>query len=109
MYYKWKPSKSARREFAQKMQNDTEFAENYNEKKKLKKEKNRADSSFDYSSAGGKYVPTSSQFFFCINNINLFKSFKEKEAADIVIFGYSCNEKIHHDFIHVVNEKMRKF
>ncbi len=58
--YRWKPSKSQRRQFAEKMQ-DPEFAEAYYRRKEERAEKQRAASNYDYSSAGGYYVPTSEQ------------------------------------------------
>lgn len=108
MAYKWKPSKSAAREFAQKMQNDSEFAANYYAKKEEKKAKKRATSKFDYETAGGNYVATKMQYDFCMRNMNLFETSEEQNSANQVIYSFSCNEKIHHDNIHVVNEKIRK-
>lgn len=107
MAYKWKPSKTARREFAERMQNDKEFADNYYARKEKKLKKNRATSKFNYNTAGGNYIPTKSQYEFCMNNTNLFKTSEEKKAINIVIFGYTNHEKVHHDFIHVINEKIR--
>jgi hypothetical protein len=107
MVYKWKPSKSARREFAQKMSTDVDFANSYNQRKLEKSEKRRAQSNFDYESAGGNYVPTQFQHDFCLNNYHLFETPQERDAANIVMSSYSCNEKTHHDNIHVVNEKIR--
>ncbi len=52
MGYKWRPSKPARREFAQNMQNP-DFANQYYARKEEKAEKRRASSKFDYASAGG--------------------------------------------------------
>ena len=31
----------------------------------------------------------------------------ETESANIVIFGYSCQERINHDDIHIINELIR--
>ena len=107
MAYKWKPSKTARREFAQKMSNDQQFASDYYERKKLKADKRRAQSSFDYETAGGSFIPTKEQHDFCLFNVNLFVLPEEKAAANDVMFGYSCREKVSHDSIHIVNEKRR--
>ena len=57
MTYKWKPSKSAKREFAQNMQ-DSEFANAYNQRKEDRATNRRVKSAFDYNTAGGNYVPT---------------------------------------------------
>ena len=107
MSYRWKPSKSARRQFAKNMQNK-EFADAYYERKEARAEKRRLGSSFDYNSAGGAYVPTQFQ------NESAFKFLSSKDltpeqtdACNQVISGYSCNEKIHHDYIHVLNELIR--
>jgi len=106
--YKWRPSKNQRREFAQKMQNDINFANDYNQRKINKTEKRRASSSFDYISAGGYYVPTKIQHdmaFKFLNNLNLTSH--QEEACHQVIYGFTNNEKIHHDYIHIVNELIR--
>ena len=105
MANKWKPSKSARRAFAQKMQNDSVFADEYEARKKSKSDKRRAKSNFHYQSAGGEFVPTRAQYDFCMQND--YFSDAEKTAFDMVVYGYSCNEKISHDHIHIVNEKIR--
>ena len=107
MAYKWKPSKSQRREFAIKMSTDNDFASQYYERKEARAERRRASSAFDYASAGGNYVPTKAQYDFVRNNFNLFATNEERNAANQVEFGYSCNEIVHHDNIHIVNEKMR--
>lgn len=105
MTYKWKPSKSAKREFANNMK-DENFAADYYAKKEAKENNRRSKSMFDYKSAGGNYIPTNSQHEFCLNNYNLFTVI-EQISANEVMYGYSNNEKINHDHIHIVNEKMR--
>ena len=107
MGYKWKPSASQRREFAEKMKNDSSFSEDYSARQSAKADKRRATSKFDYASAGGNYVPTKAQHDFCIENMDLFVTEEEKNACNDVMFGYSTNEKIRHDNIHIVNEKIR--
>jgi hypothetical protein len=104
--YKWKPSASQRKAFAQKMQDpDEQLA--YIKRKEDKLEKKRSTSKYDYKTAGGEYVPTKAQHDFVINNMGQFVSSDEKDAANMVIYGYVNNEKIHHDNIHIVNEKIR--
>ena len=107
MSYKWRPSKSARREFAQRMQDPAEKAA-YEGRQAEKAAKRRAGSKFDYSSAGGYYVPTREQYVFCAENMNLFETAQEQDALNFVMSAYTLNEKVHHDFIHIVNEKRRK-
>jgi hypothetical protein len=106
--YKWHPSATQRREFAQRMQDPNEKAA-YEARKEAKSRKRREKSHFDYSTAGGEYVPTQAQSDFCMNHMELFSSAVEKCAANMVLYGYSCKEKIAHDFIHVVNEKIRAY
>jgi hypothetical protein len=107
MGYKWRPSKTAKREFAQKMKNDAEFSAAYYARKDKKAGKRRSQSNFDYNTAGGFYIPTKAQHDFCLNNGQLFVTPEETQAANDVMFGFSCNEKVSHDSIHIVNEKIR--
>lgn len=106
--YKWKPSASQRREFAQRMQNPEEKAA-YEKAKEEKVTKKRAGSKFDYYSAGGNYIPTQFQYNFVMNHMELFGTPEENDAINQIMYGYSNNEKIHHDYIHIVNEKIRSF
>lgn len=106
--YKWKPSASQRREFAQRMQNPEEKAA-YEKRKEDKLNNKRAGSKFDYNSAGGNYVPTKNQYDFVMNHMDLFNTDEESDAANQIMFGYVNNEKVHHDNIHIVNEKIRNF
>ncbi len=104
----WKPSKQQAREFAQKMQ-DPEFAKEYYERKAKRAEKRRANSNYDYSSAGGYYIPTEIQYLTAMqllqkNDIDDIT----KEACNKVIYGYTTKEKIHHDYIHIINQFTRK-
>ena len=106
MGYKWKPSKSQRKAFAERMQDPIERTA-YETRKVEKAAKRRETSSFDYDKAGGEYVPTKEQYLFVFRNLDLFKTPQEKNAAEIILSGYSLNEKVHHDFIHIVNEIRR--
>lgn len=104
--FKWKPSASQRREFAQRMQNPDERAA-YEKRKEDRSAAKRANSKFNYSTAGGKYIPTQSQYEFVMTHPDVFKTPEEQDAANQIIYGYTSNEKIHHDYIHIVNEKIR--
>jgi len=106
--YRWRPSASQRREFALRMQ-DPEQRAAYEKAKEEKAAKRRASSKFDYNSAGGYYIPTEVQYSFAMKHMKLFNTPEEKDAANQVIYGYINKEKIHHDYIHIVNEKMRNF
>lgn len=107
MSYKWKPSASQRRAFAEKMQDPIE-KEAYEERKRNRDKKRQSTSQFDYNKAGGNYIPTKEQYDFCYNKMELFITNDEKNAANMIMYGFTCNEKIHHDFIHIINEKRRK-
>jgi hypothetical protein len=107
MSYKWRPSKSQKKAFALKMQDPAEQAA-YEARKDARLEKRRSTSSFDYSTAGGRFVPTQSQYEFCSQNEEKFVTPEEKEAFNQVTGGHACNQAVHHDLIHVVNEKIRE-
>lgn len=107
MSYKWKPSKTQRRAFAERMNDPAEKAAYY-ERKESKAVNRRKSSAFDYQSAGGQYIPTKIQYDFCMVNNHLFSEPAQQEACNMVIYGYNCGEKVHHDFIHIVNTMIRK-
>ncbi len=104
--YKWRPSASQRRAFADKM-NDPEARAAYEKRKAEKDSKRKSTSKFDYSTAGGSYVPTKDQYDFVMQNKDKFVNPEEIEAMNQVLYGYTTNEKIHHDHIHIVNDKLR--
>ena len=106
MAYKWKPSASQKREFANNMK-DPQFAADYYAKKEVKANKRRSTSNFDYEKAGGNYVPTENQYKFALNHCSDVITDEQKNACNIVIYGYNCNEAVHHDSIHIVNELIR--
>ncbi|HRR53248.1 MAG TPA: hypothetical protein P5301_07285 [Bacteroidales bacterium] len=108
MGYKWKPSKAQRREFAIRMANDEEYRNAYYKRKEEREAKRRESSKFDYKTAGGEYIPTKAQYnaaFQFLYNNDL--SEEESDACNMVVNGYICNMKVHHDFIHIVNELIR--
>ena len=107
MSYKWKPSKSAKRAFAEKMQSDNDFARAYNQRKQMKSEKRRASSSFDYDSAGGYYTPTQAQYDGATRLMYSNPTPEQENACNMVMYGYTCKEKVHHDHIHIINEYIR--
>ena len=102
----WTPSKSARREFAIKMQTDKEFADAYNQRKEAKKEKFLK----SIEETGQKsYVPTQAQHDFCVFERPGFLTDEQEDACNFVAFAFACNEKVDHYYIHIVNELRRKF
>ena len=105
---KWRPSASQRREFAQNMQ-DPQFAAAYYERKEARAAKRRATSKYDYNSAGGMYTPTQAQRDFCMSHMDMFDTPEKRDAANMVLFGFDCQEKVHHDYIHIVNEEIRHY
>ncbi len=102
MGYKWKPSASQRRAFAAKMQDPFEKAQ-YEANKEAKAAKRRESSQFDYNSAGGNYIPTQAQYHAAIEAIGTGID----NDCNMVIYGYTCQENVHHDHIHVINEFLR--
>jgi len=107
MRHKWKPTQAQRREFAERMATDTAYSDSYYQRKKKVAEKKRSASKFDYQTAGGEYIPTESQFKAAFELLNLNPTAEQKEACNMVWYGYSCEEKVHHDFIHLINEYIR--
>ena len=107
MRHKWKPTQAQRREFAERMATDTAYSDSYYQRKKKVAEKKRSASKFDYQTAGGEYRPTESQFKAAFDLLNLNPTAEQKEACNMVWYGYSCEEKVHHDFIHLINEYIR--
>jgi len=103
---KWTPSKTARREFAAKMQ-DPEYAAAYYQRKEERAAKRRAKSAYDYTTAGGMYIATAEQYMFCMANENMFTMMEQQIARNQVVMSYTCGMKIHHDSIHIVNEIRR--
>ena len=107
MAYKWRPSASQRRAFAERMKDPDEQAA-YNERKQAKADKRRAGSQYDYSSAGGNYIPTQSQYdaaMIALQSMELTS--EQQDACNQTTYGYTCQENIHHDYIHIVNELRR--
>lgn len=105
---KWKPSKTQRRQFAERMQNPEERAA-YEARKRERADKRRAGSKYEYASAGGEYIPTREQYAAAMEmNTTAATTAEERSAANMVIYGYNCQEKVHHDYIHLVNEYRRK-
>lgn len=107
MRYKWKPTKAQKREFAERMATDPQYREAYYQRKEQRAEKRRSTSKFNYQTAGGKYIPTESQSKAAFELLNLNPTPEQKEACNMVLYGYSCEEKVHHDFIHIINEYIR--
>jgi len=107
MAYKWKPNASQRKAFAAKMQ-DPDEAQAYEQRKINKADRRRAGSKFDYKSAGGSYIPTLDQYNFCSNGFGIGLTPEQYIAFNDVMYGYVCQEKVHHDQIHIVNELRRK-
>tara|TARA_R110000850_G_scaffold63264_2_gene143131 strand:+ start:272 stop:643 length:372 start_codon:yes stop_codon:yes gene_type:complete len=105
--YKWTPSRSQRIEFAQKMNNEPEFATDYYKGKEVRAQKRREDSRFDYSTAGGEYVPTKYQYDFTMSYDGDLTSDQEN-AFNMVRQGFIYNDKIYHDYIHIVNKLIRE-
>jgi hypothetical protein len=105
MNYKWKPSASQRRAFAERMK-DPDEQKAYNIRKAEKKEKFY--DSLKSPGTGANYVPTKAQHDFCVFNRKGIETPEQEDAANQICFGYSCNEKVDHFYIHIINEIIRK-
>tara|TARA_R100001480_G_scaffold57291_3_gene70346 strand:+ start:1166 stop:1498 length:333 start_codon:yes stop_codon:yes gene_type:complete len=107
MSYKWRPSKSQARAFAERMKNDHEFANARRERQAKKAERNRASSEFDYYTAGGEYTPTENQRSEALKFLGQDLTEKQKNACEMIVSCYDMGVKTHHDNIHIVNELTR--
>lgn len=108
MKYRWSPTAAQRRAFAERMQNDPVYAAAYTERKRKRLEKKKAESQFDYDGAGGYYIATKEQHDFAVFDRCGVINPQQEDACNQVAYSYICKQKIHHDFIHIVNELMRK-
>ena len=106
MRFKWKPSATQRRAFAEKMKDPAE-AQAYEQRKRDKAEKRRSGSKYDYESAGGMYVPTQAQHDYAVYDRSQNTTPDHDNACNMVASAFACNEKCHHDYIHIVNELRR--
>jgi hypothetical protein len=105
---KWKPSAAQKKAFVEKMQDPAEAAA-YEARKQARETKRRAGSRFGYETAGGRYVPTQSQYVYACRMLaggGLTED--EDTAARMVCSAYACNEAVHHDMIHLINEHGRR-
>jgi hypothetical protein len=109
MKHYWKPSKAQAHAFAERMNNDPEYANAYRQRKADREAKRRETSKFDYSTAGGNYKPTRAQHDFCVFNRSGITSLEQEEACNRVAFAYACNDTVSHDDIHIVNDLIRSF
>lgn len=107
MSYKWKPSKSAKAAFAEKMKDPIQQAL-YNQRALDRANKKRSSSKFGYLTAGGNYIPTKFQYDNAMRLLlNRNISQEDVSALNLVVSSYSLNETTHHDNIHVLNEMIR--
>lgn len=103
MKYRWKPSASQKRAFAERMK-DLEEQRMYEEKKRAKNTYSGDPRSFKHKS----FVPTENQYKVSWKMLNDDRCTKEQEnSCNMIIYGYICQEKVHHDHIHIVNELTR--
>ncbi len=98
MAYKWKPSASQRKAFAQRMQDPTE-KEAYEARKR---EKALYDNWKDKD-----FVPTKEQYEYAMQHVHKINNHEHETAFNQVMYGFTCNEKVNHAYIHVVNQYRR--
>ena len=106
MKSKWQPTKEQKKEFAIKMQ-DPEYRDAYLRRKDERAAKKRAQSKFDYPSAGGYYKPNDLQYRYACKMLDLEITAEQRIAAQEVYFGHLNQQPISHDSIHIVDEYMR--
>lgn len=101
MGYRWKPNASQRREFAERIKDPAEQAA-YAERKR-----------HNHSYAGFKdksFIPTQQQYDYAMYLIGLGLesiSYKVADAANMVTSAWVCQDKVHHDYIHIINSVQR--
>jgi hypothetical protein len=95
MSYKWKPNASQRAAFCEKMKNEDEKLAYLKRKESKKLYANWKDKDF---------VPTKFQYEYALklkSNENISETVNN--ACNQIMYGFSCNEKINHFFIHIIN------
>ena len=107
MKYKWKPNATQRREFAERMK-DPDEQKAYSDRKIAKNTYSNNPLSFKHKS----FIPTETQYkhaqkMFLSCPIDNPLTIEQRDACNQVIYGYSCQEKVHHDYIHIINEHRR--
>jgi len=55
------------------------------------------------------FLPSQEQHDFCMTNYDCFRDPVILNAANIVMVGYLCQEKVHHTFIRVINALIGRF
>jgi hypothetical protein len=98
MSYRWKPSASQRKEFAERMKNPEE---------KVAYEKRKAEKKLYDNWKEKDFVPTKEQYDFCTSHFELFTTNEQQNALNMVMSAYSLNEKTNHCYIHIINELRR--
>lgn len=104
MGYRYKPSASQRKEFAERMK-DPEEQKVYEDRKRAKSTYSDNPLSFKHKS----FVPTQMQNDHSWKMLSI-EGLKEEqyEAARQVLSAFSCQDKVHHDYIHIVNAHQRE-
>jgi len=104
-YFKWKPNASQRRAFAERMQDSDEQSAYYS--RQLAK-KNKFYDSFYHPGSGVECIASKSAHDFCIFDRRGIDTPELEDAANQVVFSFSCNEKIDHYYIHIINSIIRQ-
>ena len=102
----WKPTAAQKKAFAERMQNET-LKKEYESKKEAKQIKRRANSKFDYATAGGEFIPTKKQYMAAFKLLQTDITDELATASRMVMNGHSGDYKVHHDYIHLINEFIR--
>jgi len=54
-------------------------------------------------------LPTQEQHDFCLSNYDSFRDSVVLNAANIIIVGFMCQEKVHEKFLRIVNAMVSRF
>ena len=103
MAYKWKPSASQRKAFAEKMK-DPEEKSAYEENKRNKNTYSDNPLSFKHKS----FIPTNLQYNEAMKFLGMVGlTYKQQDACNQITSTYVCQDKCHHDYIHIINALSR--
>lgn len=94
---KWRPNAGQKRAFIQRMQDPAEEAAYTARKSASRLYDNWKEKDF---------VPTMEQYNYCMENITMATG-EQLNALNQVIYGFTCQEKVNHAYIHVVNQLRR--
>lgn len=99
---RWQPNASQRREFAERMKDEDEKAA-YEARKRAKNTYSDNPLSFKHKD----FVPTEFQYQQAQKFLNEQLTPTQKYACNRVCDGFVCQDKVSHDYIHIINSLQR--